>query len=459
MLPLTLLNNLQDVKGFNQQAFEQVHASGEQVTSIRINTEKVSRENFTSTLPYWALNNLQPTPVPWCKHGYYLAERPSFTLDPIFHGGAYYVQDASSMFLWQVLLQTINNTNNKKVLDVCAAPGGKSTLLANYFIDGLIVSNEVIKSRVPVLVENITKWGAANVVVTNNDPSHFKSVENYFDLVVVDAPCSGSGLFRKNKDAIQEWSENNVNLCSQRQQRIVADILPCLKEDGIIIYSTCSYSKEENENTIDWLMDEFDMVSIAIKIDETWGITETETDKNKASCYRFYPDKVKGEGFFIAVLAKKGNATDKKLKEQIVQSPTQNDLAVLNNFIQLSEEWTLFKHGAELKIINQQLLSDVKILANYLYIKKAGVCLGELKGKDIVPNHELALSTMPLANIATLELSKEDALQYLRRKEIKIDAAVGWALITHKNIRLGWVKVLPNRINNYYPQEWRIIKN
>ena len=459
MLPLTLLNNLQDVKGFNQQAFEQVHASGEQVTSIRINTEKVTRENFTSTLPYWALNNLQPTLVPWCEHGYYLAERPSFTLDPIFHGGAYYVQDASSMFLWQVLLQTINNTNNKKVLDVCAAPGGKSTLLANYFIDGLIVSNEVIKSRVPVLVENITKWGAANVVVTNNDPSHFKSVENYFDLVVVDAPCSGSGLFRKNKDAIQEWSENNVNLCSQRQQRIVADILPCLKEDGIIIYSTCSYSKEENENTIDWLMDEFDMVSIPIKIDETWGITETETDKNKASCYRFYPDKVKGEGFFIAVLAKKGNATDKKLKEQIVQSPTQNELAVLNNFIQLSEEWTLFKHGAELKIINQQLLSDVKILANYLYIKKAGVCLGELKGKDIVPNHELALSTMPLTNIATLELSKEDALQYLRRKEIKIDAAVGWALITHKNIRLGWVKVLPNRINNYYPQEWRIIKN
>ena len=149
----------------------------------------------------------------------------------------------------------------------------------------------------------------------------------------------------------------------------------------------------------------------------------------------------------------------KKLKEQIVQSPTQNELAILNNFIQISEEWTLFKHGAKLKIINQQLLSDVKILANYLYIKKAGVCLGELKGKDIVPNHELALSTMPLANIATLELSKEDALQYLRRKEIKTAAAVGWALITHKNTRLGWVKVLPNRINNYYPQEWRIIKN
>ena len=459
MLPLTLLNNLQHVKGFNQQAFEQVHASGEQVTSIRINTEKVSTENLITTLPFWTLDSLQPTPIPWCEHGYYLAERPSFTLDPIFHGGAYYVQDASSMFLWQVLLQTINNTNNKKVLDVCAAPGGKSTLLANYFTDGLIVSNEVIKSRVTVLVENITKWGAANVVVTNNDPSHFKSVENYFDLVVVDAPCSGSGLFRKNTNAIDEWSENNVSLCSQRQQRIVADILPCLKEGGIIIYSTCSYSKEENEDTIDWLMDEFDMVSIPIKIDKTWGITETETDKNKASCYRFYPDKVKGEGFFIAVLKRKGNAIEKKLKEQIVQSPTQNELAVLNNFIQLSEEWTLFKHGAELKIINQQLLSDVKILANYLYIKKAGVCLGELKGKDIVPNHELAVSTMPLTNIATLELSKEDALQYLRRKEIKTDAGIGWTLITHKNIRLGWIKVLPNRINNYYPQEWRIIKD
>jgi 16S rRNA C967 or C1407 C5-methylase (RsmB/RsmF family) len=189
MLPQRLIESLKSVKGFDEAAFRQVHNSGEQVTSIRLNqAKKVNGE--------WALVN---------------------------------TEEASSMFLWQVLEQTIGEkTKGLKVLDLCAAPGGKSTLLASYFKNGLLVSNEVIKSRASVLVENITKWGSENVVVTNNDPKDFAALENYFDVIVVDAPCSGSGLFRRDPEAINEWSENNVALCSQRQQRILADVYPAL---------------------------------------------------------------------------------------------------------------------------------------------------------------------------------------------------------------------------------------
>ena len=215
-LPPPLLASLQGVTGFNRAAFEAIHDSGEQVTSIRLNPFK----SFAGHA------NWVTTPVPWCPAGRYLATRPSFTLDPVFHAGAYYVQEASSMFLWHALQQTVGNGGSSKVLDLCAAPGGKSSLLASYFSNGLVVANEVIKSRATVLVENMCKWGADQVIVTNNDPAHFKSVPGFFDVMVVDAPCSGSGLFRKDPAAVAEWSADNVQLCSQRQQRILADVLP-----------------------------------------------------------------------------------------------------------------------------------------------------------------------------------------------------------------------------------------
>ena len=181
-------------------------------------------------------------------------QRPSFTFDPLFHAGTYYVQEASSMFLEQALKQSVDLSQPLRVLDLCAAPGGKSTLLQSLLNkESLLVSNDVIKSRAAILEENIVKWGAANVVVTNNDPAHFARLENYFDAIVIDAPCSGSGLFRRDPEAINEWSENNVQLCSQRQQRIVADVWPALKQNGILIYSTCSYSAEEDEAILDWM--------------------------------------------------------------------------------------------------------------------------------------------------------------------------------------------------------------
>ena len=251
--------------------------------------------------------NNQSGTVQWSSNGFYLQKRPSFTLDPLFHAGAYYVQEASSMFLEEALKQTVDLSQPIKILDLCAAPGGKSTLIQSVINnESLLVSNEVIKTRVNILSENITKWGAANVIVTNNDAKDFQRLPNYFDVIVVDAPCSGSGLFRKDREAISEWSEQNVHLCSQRQQRILADVLPALKEDGVLIYSTCSYSEEEDEQIADWLVEEFKVQSLKFKVEEEWGIVETQSSKQNASGYRFYPDKVKGEGFFIAVFKKGG---------------------------------------------------------------------------------------------------------------------------------------------------------
>jgi len=214
-LPPSLLASLQSVKGFDEQSFVKTHESGEQITSIRLNPLK-SKDTLLPTA-----NDQLPTKVPWTTNGYYLKSRPSFTLDPFFHAGAYYVQEASSMFLEQAMRQTTDLSQPLLVLDLCAAPGGKSTLLQSLISrHSLLVSNEVIQSRVNILKENVIKWGSENMVVTHNDPKDFSKLTGLFDVLVVDAPCSGSGLFRRDADAVSEWSESNVQLCSQRQQRI-----------------------------------------------------------------------------------------------------------------------------------------------------------------------------------------------------------------------------------------------
>lgn len=456
LLPAQFIQSIQQIKGFNQETFEAVHALEELVTSIRINEAKVSNNQFP--VANQVIQNLEP--VKWCNSGYYLAERPSFTFDPAFHAGAYYVQEASSMFLWQAMQQIFGNNTAQKVLDVCAAPGGKSSLLSSFFTDGLVVSNEVIKSRAAVLVENLTKWGTVNTIVTNNDPKDFIPLKGFFDAIVIDAPCSGSGMFRKDAAAADEWSLNNVALCSQRQQRIIADVYDALNEEGVLVYSTCSYSQEEDEDIADWIVETFGATSIQLQLQKDWGIVETQSNRNNAFGYRFYPDQLKGEGFFLAAFKKQTADTANKLKSAAIAAPAKQEIQVLEQFLTLPEHFHLFKHNTELRTISAQWFNDVKIVAAYLYIKKAGVCLGEIKGKDLVPHHELAVSTLNLSNIATVSFDKEQALQYLRKKEVVLQTSLkGWALATYEGLGLGWMKVLPNRMNNYYPQEWRILKD
>ena len=461
-LPAELIRSLRNLESFNEEAFISVHQQGGQITSVRMNPNKSWIPDPGSGIR---------DPVPWCSNGFYLTERPSFTLDPLFHAGAYYVQEASSMFLEEVLKQTVDLTRPVKVLDLCAAPGGKSTLIQSVISkDSLLVSNEVIRARVNILSENMTKWGAANVIVTNNDPRDFQRLENYFDVIVVDAPCSGSGLFRKDPDAISEWSENNVQLCAQRQQRILADVMPALKEEGILIYSTCSYSQDEDEEIADWLVEEFAADSLQLTVRENQGIVETVSSKYNSFGYRFYPDKVKGEGFFIAAFKKNpGKESVNQVKshpsapprtkaKRPVDGVTAREKEIVKRSLNDADDLVFIKQQEEVLAIPLTMEDDLAFMRSALYIKKAGIKIGAIIREELVPAHELAVSTLIGPSVARFEVDKETALQYLRRDEIKIETEYkGWALLTFRALPIGWVKVLANRINNYYPAAWRIL--
>ena len=291
-LPEALLTELQHIKRFDKHTFIEAHQH-DPVTSIRLNQDKIT-----------GLFQEQKK-VPWCTEGRYLPERPVFTLDPLYHAGAYYVQEASSMFTGYLLQQIIKDHKGLRVLDLCAAPGGKSTHIASLLDnESLLISNEVIRARATILDENMTRWGHMNTWVTANDPRDFGKLHGYFDVVVADAPCSGSGLFRKDKKALEEWSEANVQMCSERQQRILADIWPAIKQDGILIYATCSYSRKEDEDILDWLAGQFEAEAIHVDIPAEWGVVEVKSNKG-LSGYRFFPDNVYGEGFFYCRFTQK----------------------------------------------------------------------------------------------------------------------------------------------------------
>lgn len=440
------MQSLEGIKGFDKEAFVAVHEKAEAITSIRYHPSKTVIDQRPT------YNNK----VPWSSNGYYLPRRPSFTLDPLFHAGTYYVQEASSMFLEEAMKQTVDLSKPIKVLDLCAAPGGKSTLIQSIISnDSLLVSNEVIQSRASVLRENIIKWGAANVVVTNNDPKDFQQLQGFFDVIVIDAPCSGSGLFRRDEEAINEWSENNVQLCSQRQQRILADVLSALKEGGVLIYSTCSYSKEEDETIVDWLCEELEIRNEKLEIRKEWGIVESNGG------YRFWPDKIKGEGFFIACFKKMAGEEFSYPRIRAFNKATKQETEVLNRYLDKPEQFEFLPLTDSLFAVPKDLVQDVTLLKNLLRIRYAGIEMGKINKNDLIPEHTLALSVHINKSLPSLQLNKEQALQYLRKQDnlnLDLNGLKGWCLIQYENINLGWVKVLPNRINNYYPKEWRILK-
>lgn len=438
------MESLSDAKGFNKEAFEKVHSAGEQITSIRINPFKQQTQ----------VPGIQSS-IPWTKYGYYLEARPSFTFDPLFHAGTYYVQEASSMFLEQALRQTTGLAAPLKVLDLCAAPGGKSTHIQSLISkESLLVSNEVIRSRANVLKDNIIKWGCENVVVTNNDPKDFTKFENYFDVIVVDAPCSGSGLFRRDPDAIEEWSENNVQLCSQRQQRILADIWPALKRGGLLIYSTCSYSKQEDEGIVQWVLENFSAVNCPLAVDAGWGIIES------GGGYRFWPDKVKGEGFFIVCFQKRPGETDEFFK--VRSKPEQvnkKETGILEKWVKTVGR-TFIKHLNTVYAWPDRHVADFSFLLEQLRVIYSGVLVGELMRDKLIPDHALAMSNLLPDSIPGIELNYEQSIQFLQRKELKVEAShKGWQLVTFQRHPIGWINALSNRINNYYPKELRILKD
>ncbi len=359
------------------------------------------------------------------------------------------------MFLEQALKQDTDLSQPMKILDLCAAPGGKSTHIQSLISkDSILVSNEPIRSRAHVLKHNIIKWGCSNTLVTQNDPADFAGLRNYFDVIVVDAPCSGSGLFRRDPETIQEWSPGHVQFCSRRQQRIIADIWPALKNEGVLIYSTCSYSKEEDEELCEWIMKEFPVIDLRLQVHDHWSVIESSIG------YRFWPYQSKGEGFFLAVFRKKGeeNHSYQRIKNKLILANTK-ELGLLSPWIRAGERAFIKKQNS-IFAWPENGVSDLALLSLGLRIIYAGVSIGEpLKGK-LLPDHALAMSTILSDRVNRIALQRNEAIQYLQRKELRLETTgKGWQLVTYSDFPLGWVNVLPNRVNNYYPQALRILKD
>lgn len=396
--------------------------------------------------------------VSWCPSGKYLEKRPVFTLDPAFHAGAYYVQEASSMFLQQVFEQLDLCTRPIRVLDLCAAPGGKSThIVSMLHPDSLFVSNEVIRQRAAILTENMTKWGYDNHVISNNDPHDFKHLPGFFDVVIVDAPCSGEGLLRKDPDAVTEWSVEHVQHCSIRQRRILHDIWPSLKQDGILIYSTCTYNTSENEENIQWLNDQHDSETIHLNIQEDWGIEETSHGKSRG--YRFYPHKVKGEGFFLSVVRKHEKQDVISIKQKKSnQSLPQTLTSQFSEWIRFPESYFFHLNKETITVVRKELNEGISFLKSQLKVISAGTAIASRKGTKLIPEHALALSlALNTENFRVIPLTLENALIFLKKDSLILDNyEKGYALVTYNTLPLGWLNVLENRANNLYPKEWRI---
>lgn len=418
-------------------------------TSIRINPFKNSVDK-----------NSELEKVVWTDYGYYLDKRPSFTFDPRFHAGHYYVQEASSMFIEQAIKQSIDLRESIMALDMCAAPGGKSTHISSLIsADSLLISNEVIANRASILVENLTKWGNANVVVTNNDPEHFQAFNNTFDLVLLDAPCSGEGMFRKDHDSVNEWNLNNVNICSARQMRILHTASNLVKQNGIIIYSTCTYNYKEDVEPVMSLLNEGGWESVELDILSFEGISPNLIEHpKKLFGYHFYPHKIKGEGFYITVLRKTGesqgrwpkvmknvNFADKQTKSVLTKYIDQNKF----NFLQHNQQSLAYPKSLEKEMLG--------ILNSSLRIKKFGIDMGQVIRTELIPDHAYAMANINISAFESVELNKEDAIKYLQKKDLQIETnAKGWCLLKHDDAILGFAKLMGNRINNNYPKEWRI---
>lgn len=365
-------------------------------TSIRINPRSQKRSSFARLLPEGHKNRPSVIPVPWCAEGCYLEDRPQFTFDPLFHAGCYYVQEAASMFVTHAvrsLLPSCFPNGPIEALDMCAAPGGKSTALRTVLPEGSqLVSNEPIPTRAQILLENITKWGWPDCIVTNNYPRDFRKAKTTFDLILCDVPCSGEGMFRRDPATISEWSLQNVEKCWRLQREIVADAWECLAPGGILIYSTCTFNTKENEENVRWIMETYDAEVLEIPTDPAWNITGSLLQGFDAPVYRFIPGITQSEGLFMAVFKKSGvrNVQQKK---------------------------------------NPQKIQGLKVIS--LDIPQA-TCQVELSYSE------------------ALKYLRGEALI------LPADTPRGIVNVTYRGITLGPVKNIGNRANNLYPKNWRI---
>lgn len=388
------------------QAFEQPVP-----TSVRFNPFKYRGETI---FPHTTL-------IPWCKQGYWLDQRPNFTLDPLWHAGVYYVQEAGSLFLDYILRQYVKSP--VLALDLCGAPGGKSTLMRAALPQGsVLVSNEPDRRRANILLENMLKQGCPDVLVTHNFARDFAKTQWTFDVILTDVPCSGEGLFRRDSKTTDEWSLDTVRYCQKRQRQILQDIWPCLRAGGLLIYSTCTFNTHENEENVRFIMQELGAEILSVATDPAWQITGSLLEDWTQPVYRFIPGITQSEGLFMAVLRKTGTSSGPGILPGAARKQAQSTPLI-------------------------HLLFD-------------GLPAPEQKGKEIIPSVAQALSLNAPTQWPRVELSLEQARRYLHRESLVLpsDTPLGFVMITYQKHPLGFMKNLGTRANNLYPKNWAIHK-
>ena len=411
----------------------------------------------------------QASRVPWCDTGLILSTRPNFTFDPLLHAGLYYVQESSSMFVSEVLHQLVHEP--VMMLDLCASPGGKTTAVrATLPAGSLLFTNEPVKIRASILAENVQKFGHPDVIVTNNYPRDYRKAGQIFDIILADVPCSGEGMFRKDAGAVSEWSLQNVEKCQALQRSIVEDIWPCLRDGGLLVYSTCTFNARENEENVSWIARNLGADFVELETSDEWNITGSLVDSHPV--YRFIPGLTSGEGLFMAVLRKHGEGANvlKEARTTAVKGAerkrhkgrergTSPAADTAQTAAWLQGDFTLMDEKGCSRAIPTWWAPVYNRVKTSLHAIHAGVTAGNIKGRDVVPDTALALSTaLNTSAFPHAELEYTDALNYLRKEAVTLDGSVptGFVIVTYRHQPLGFVKNIGNRANNLYPQEWKI---
>lgn len=426
-------------------------------TSVRLNPAKMAEQK-------WGGGR-----VAWSDYGYLLGERPAFTLDPDFHAGAYYVQEASSQFAGYIVSMAVGGAEACKglrVLDMCAAPGGKSTHYATLVGErGLVVANEINRSRAAVLADNARKWGLGNMVVTCNDSARVADFEEWFDVVAVDAPCSGEGMFRKSDEACEQWSEANVAMCAERQWEILQNAFRSLKPGGVLLYSTCTFNRTEDEDVVGRACEEYGDELLAvdnIPIGDDWGVVTGR--EGVFQTFRFFPHRLTGEGMFMAVARKAGLATSRrrmpKARRKVMEAVDKRTAQELSRWVKESEQMRFFAAGDTLYGCRKEHYDEVEALAGTLAVIYSGVAMGQVFKGKLKPDGALALyAGVNHDAVACCEVDEQEALKFLRKQDM--DAAQfseGVNMVLYGGRPLGFVKRVGARVNNMYPNSLRILK-
>jgi 16S rRNA C967 or C1407 C5-methylase (RsmB/RsmF family)/NOL1/NOP2/fmu family ribosome biogenesis protein len=446
MLPAQFISRIK--KQFGQQA-DVFLASLDlpSKTSIRFHTHKLVNQQFEGTV------------VPWYERGLVLHQRPSFILDPLWHAGAYYVQESSSMYVAAILRQ-IKSTFNKpiKVLDLSAAPGGKSTLILDILDNNdLLVCNEPIKSRASILVENMIRWGYSNVAVTRNQVNEWADLEGFFDVVLIDAPCSGEGMFRKDHRARQQWSEANVELCASRQASILQYASKLVNKDGYLIYSTCTFNEQENEERV-LQLHQIGFESMPLPMFDGVDMI-TSYKQHPVFAARFLPHRTSGEGFFISLLKQHNTPQLCKIKPanlNVIKPSSINTSFIASD----ADQFTYIQLSKGIIAFPTQHIQSLHALQGK-DILHTGLQYGEMIQQKLIPNHGLALSVHLNKDVERTNLDIQQALLYLKKGNLprELFAENGWQVVTYQHLPFGWVNVLSNRVNNYLPTQLRILKD